>query len=450
MPLALDPFGLLGATLDTKYEVSACMAEGGFAVVYRALHVGLHKPVALKVLKVPSDLSNEHRRTYLEKFAQEARLIAALDHPAIVRVLDFGVAPLGDRSDTPWMALEWLDGTTLEQVLESRRGQPMEPAAVFALMEPVIDALACAHESGVVHRDLKPANLMRVTGRRGEAVLKVLDFGIAKTVEAEDRDVHVSGATRTSTALIAFSPHYAAPEQITGMRTGPWTDVHALALVLVEMLCGRPPYLGDDPAELYAAALAAVRPTPAALGVDVGAWESVLAQALAFKPSDRFADAKAFLDALRATLPDARLSLRPAPPPHTPTVIGTPAGTLRGAELVARPAERPRSPILVIASAVTGLLVVGAIALSVGRRPEASPAPRAGTSPIAPAAAVLPAATVLPAPAPVASPDAGIAPSPIAAPSPPPPRQLPTARTPSAPAARRRAPARRVITVPIE
>jgi serine/threonine-protein kinase len=199
MSSIIDPFGLLGATLDSKYEVSAVVAEGGFAVVYRALHVGLHKPVALKVLKIPSELSDEHCRTYLEKFAQEARLIAALDHPAIVRVLDFGVAPLSNRVDTPWMALEWLDGTTLEQVLESCRGQPLEPAVVFTLMEPVIDALACAHERGVVHRDLKPANLMRVTGRRGEAVLKVLDFGIAKTLDAGERAPRPGAGRRSAT-----------------------------------------------------------------------------------------------------------------------------------------------------------------------------------------------------------------------------------------------------------
>ncbi|MFO0646501.1 MAG: serine/threonine-protein kinase [Polyangiales bacterium] len=298
----VDYFGLVGATLEGRFDVERVVAEGGFGVVYRATHCGLHRPVAIKVLKTPAHLDPALRGPFLETFAQEARVIAALDHPAIVRVLDFGVSAMPTGDVAPWSCLEWIEGTSLEAHLAERgESNGLDPVHAFQLLEPVVEAIAYAHDEGVVHRDLKPANLMLVRSRRNETTLRVLDFGIAKLMGREERTA--SSHTATSSAMQACSLPYAAPEQLTAMRTGPWTDVHALALILVEVITGLAPIVGDDVAELYASALAPKRPTPLACGVDVGAWEPVLARALAFKPADRFADARALLDALRASLP---------------------------------------------------------------------------------------------------------------------------------------------------
>src|SRR5262249_51521150 len=152
------------------------------------------------------------------------------------------------------------------------------------------------------HRDLKPSNVMLERSRRGP-VARVLDFGIAKIME---RDAPAStGNTATDARVKAFSPAYAAPEQVSGMRTGPWTDVPALGLALPELLAARSPYAVEDPNALYRSVFDPSRPTPAKHGVDVGPWEDVLASALAIKPGDRPADARKLLARLDASLAGA-------------------------------------------------------------------------------------------------------------------------------------------------
>lgn len=377
-----DPFWLVGHCLDGKYAVRSMVAEGGFGVVYRAEHLTLQKTVALKVLKVPEELSPAMREGFLEKFADEARTIARLEHPSIVRVIDFGASTMSRGGTAPWMVLEWLDGVTLEEEL-SRRGAGHSPADALALLKPVFEAMAFAHDEGVAHRDLKPANLMLVRNRRGEVSLRVLDFGIAKVADAGVAGP--SGMTATQSALKAFSPVYAAPEQVSGTRTGPWTDVHALALIVVEALLGRPAYNAEDTTLLYADILSPTRPTPAKFHVDVGAWEPVLAQALAMLPAQRFPDARAFLNALEQALPGATWAARGS----LPTAVD-PMGastTLRPHAVVTAPAagvapSAPRRRAWVGLGA--GALAVVAVAAGFALRSKEAP-PRALAGSIAPA-----------------------------------------------------------------
>ena len=426
---AVDAFGLVGAVLDGKYEVSSVVAEGGFGVVYRATHLGLAKAVALKVLKVPAELAAAPRKAFLEKFQQEARLIAALEHPAIVRVLDFGASPMPVGEAAPWMVLEWLEGRTLEAQLEAHGGRGVSPPQVLEMLAPVFAAIGLAHDEGISHRDLKPANLMLVQSKRGELALKVLDFGIAKFSNDDERVAGSgSGATRTSSALVTFSLQYAAPEQLTGMRTGAWTDVHALALIVVEMLTGRAPLEGNDMSELYAAALSPMRPTPWAKGVDVGAWEPVLARALAFKPADRFASAAVLFDALRSALPGAlwqpaavRASQMPsyAPPMMTPPT-GAPLvpTTLRGTEVAfAAGGSSRRWPLAVAVASVAVIAVVALVVFAGGNHDTHSAVtatpiatPPAAAPAVAPPAVVVPVAAPAPMAPAVARVDASVAP----------------------------------------
>lgn len=276
-----DSFGLLGELLDGRFRVESEIAEGGFGVVYRAIQIALDRPVALKILKVPPELDATARVAFREKFAAEAKTIARLRHPSIVEVHDFGIAQMPSGLVAPWMALEWLNGITLQALLEKRRGEGgQSPTQIFSQVRPILQAVAHAHQLGVVHRDIKPGNIMMTEadaiGSSRGTVLRILDFGIAKLMDREEQHP-TDGRTRTG-GIPMFSPGYAAPEQIAFGRTGPWTDVHALGLLITEMLTDRPPY-GVPDMEIFEQVLAPERPTPAAFGRDVGAWEPVLVNA---------------------------------------------------------------------------------------------------------------------------------------------------------------------------
>ena len=309
MDAPADRFGLAGTTLAGRYRVERQVAEGGFAVVYRAWQIALDRPVALKVLKTPPGLTGAARTRFEERFATEARTIAKLQHPYIVDVYDFGVSDVPSGESAPWMALEWLDGQTLERELDGRRGSGGRTAAeTAALLRPVIEAVAYAHRRGIVHRDIKPANIMIVDSDAGP-MLRMLDFGIAKMMDGDP-----IGDTRTGrgSGSIGFSPDYAAPEQISYARTGPWTDVHALGLLCTELLTDEPPFAAAADEQLFEQVMSSERPTPRRRGVDVGRLETVLAKALALSPGQRWQDAGELLQALddvtRAGAPGRRVT----------------------------------------------------------------------------------------------------------------------------------------------
>ncbi len=306
-----DVFQLEGTMIDQKYRVGPVVARGGFGVVYRGEQVRLRRPVAIKVLSWTGDPSIAVD-DIAEQFVAEAELLARLDHPAIVRVLDVGSTQSPVGRSALWMALEWVEGCTLvDDILARPADARRTPAECLALLRPVVEALALAHAHGIAHRDIKPGNIMLVTPPAdaaravGRPLVRLLDFGIAK-VMASDEHRPTTGETATTSKLSAFSARYAAPEQISGSRTGPWTDVHAIALLFTHLLTMRAPYPGDDALSVAARALAADRPTPRAFGVDVGAWEPVLAKALSLHPAERYPDAGALLAALDAALAESR------------------------------------------------------------------------------------------------------------------------------------------------
>src|SRR5581483_2709164 len=283
-----DPYRLVGWLLDDKYRVDAVIGAGGFAVVYRAVDQRLERTVALKVLTAHVDprlRDDDARRRFLDSFEREAKLAASLSDRNIVQIFEWGESEMPSGARAPWMALEWIEGPTLEADLNARRGGGGRGVAeTLKLLAPLLEAVAHAHERHVVHRDLKPGNVMLTA--RG---LRLLDFGIAKMMEAAEPAAG-SGNTRTRVPPLGLSPAYAAPEQFNYGRTGPWTDVYALALIVTEVLTGRAPY---DPArDQYEEAVAALRPTPRKLGYDAGALEAVLARAVAIVPSERPADAR--------------------------------------------------------------------------------------------------------------------------------------------------------------
>jgi len=386
-PEVEDVFRLAGTSVEGRFGVERAIAEGGFGVVYRARQEALDRPVAIKVLKTPEGLGVAAQDHFLGAFAAEARTIARITHPNIVQVYDFGVSVMPSGERAAWMALEWLTGLTLEDELYARRGKGgRNPADCLRLLRPVLGALATVHAAGVAHRDLKPANIMLVP-MSGGTVPKLLDFGIAKIMRA-DEDAPVSHrATRSQ--HIAFSPAYASPEQVSHGRSGPWTDVHALSLIMTELLTDQPPLEGTTSTHLFQQILDRARPTPARFGVDVGAWEAVLGRAAAVTPAERYADASELLEALEATLGDASHISSAAPvenvtPSDTPVVTPvdarspsvvaaqrTPPGVTVQLEPALRRSARARARWIVALAGVSLAAIGVAIVASAGRHPLA-------------------------------------------------------------------------------
>ncbi len=312
--MAEDVFGIVGSVIAGAYHVEAVVAEGGFGVVYRAHHGGFRAPVALKLLKVPPQ-SSEQQSEFLELFRAEAELSfrLAASIPTVVRPLHVDAMTSYDGRFVPYLVLEWLEGMTLDELIRQRERDGAMPLALKRLVQmltPVARALERAHNfSGpegrvsIVHRDLKPENIF-IAEVAGEQVVKVLDFGIAKMKSAASQ---VAGRVSQGGAVpTAFTPAYGAPEQWVPKQlgqTGPWTDVWGLALCLVEALSGKPAIDGE-PQEMMAIALdPRRRPTPRTLGVYLPeAAEAVFARALALDPRERQSDAGAFWNELLESL----------------------------------------------------------------------------------------------------------------------------------------------------
>lgn len=316
-----DPLDLVGTTIDAKYRVEEVVGIGGSAVVYRGVHEGFgDAAIAIKCLRFPDGFSEEGRAAFVSTFRAEGKLLLRLGaEPGIVRVLDLGVTSSGSNTRIPFLVLEWLEGSTLAQFLTERRDHglgPLSEREAIALIREVANAVASAHAlkhatgRGVAHRDLKPSNIMQTSSARGD-VWKVLDFGIAKAMHAGDRATAASG---TPLNARVFSAPYGAPEQFHPVHgpSGPWTDVHALGLILVELLTGRRALDGTHAHELFASAAKPDRPTPRRRGATVSdRCEALCERALAIRPADRFPDAGAFILALdEAAVPSAaRLGL---------------------------------------------------------------------------------------------------------------------------------------------
>jgi eukaryotic-like serine/threonine-protein kinase len=307
---AEDVFGIVGTTQAGNFRVERVVAEGGFAVIYQALHGGFRAPVALKCLKIPEQMSKKERDVFLEKFREEAELMFRLSAAIveICRPLHVDVLYLADGRFVPYLALEWLEGESFDGIITRRReaGQPpLGLKKVVKMMRPIASALARAHRFpgpegtvAIIHRDLKPENIF-VANLHGSEAMKILDFGIAKAKSAATQAVgRVTGYAVAEDEMASFTPAYGAPEQWipkTWGETGPWTDVWGLALSMVEALVGAPPLDGEPWAMRRGCLDEKRRPTPRNHGADVPIEvDRVFEQALALDPRRRFNTIEAF------------------------------------------------------------------------------------------------------------------------------------------------------------
>jgi eukaryotic-like serine/threonine-protein kinase len=343
-----DPFGWAGGTLEGKYRIDGVIGEGGFGVVYAAHHLGFDEPVAVKFLRLET-LAPAKRDAFTKSFMAEGKILFRLStsSPSIVRAIDVGAATSPRGSWTPYLVLELVHGDTLAEEL-SRRSGGRGLAEAVALLAPAARALDIAHQEGVAHRDVKPGNLI-LTEVRGEKTLKVLDFGVAKLM-GEAREV--AAATTEYGGARAFSNGYGAPEQFDPSlgATGPWTDVFALALVLVEVVTGRRALEGTEFAHQHASALdLARRPTLRHFAVRTSdAVERVLQRALSVDPRNRYRRAGEFWDELGQAVegklapPSALANTEPATTEHD---ARPPANEVLKTEVPQYPLTVPQEPL---------------------------------------------------------------------------------------------------------
>ena len=289
-----DPRASAGRVVAGKYELVAPIGEGGMGSVWRAQHLELGAPVAVKLVdarllegaEVPVDV-------VLARFLGEARAAAALRSPHVVQILDYGV-----DGGSPYMVLELLEGETLERRLERQRTLP--PTELRRLVTHVARALMRAHEAGLVHRDLKPSNIFLVRDE-DEEVAKVLDFGLAKRVCAlADPRSDITGRGQ-----VLGTPAYMSPEQAQGKHVDLRADLWALGVIAFECACGRQPF---DERAIGALMLQICRepaPVPSTVASVFPGFDEWFARAVEKEPGRRFGSAREMADALRSGLPDA-------------------------------------------------------------------------------------------------------------------------------------------------
>jgi serine/threonine protein kinase len=277
--LAALPSGLTGRTLGSC-QVGQKLGAGGMGQVYKGYHPLLDRAVAIKILPPALVQSTEMRA----RFLQEARIAAALRHPNIVQIYDFG-----DDDGLFYMIMEYVAGTSLkERLIELRAaGERMSMVQVAEIALQIARALAYAHEQGAIHRDLKPANILLSEG--GQAIL--VDFGLA---------VLRGGPRYTEPGKVWGSPTYIAPEQLDELlHVDARSDIYSLGIVLYEMTTGSPPFKADSAMQvLWQQANLPPRP-PRELAPDLPpALEAIILKALAKHPAERFATAQELAAAL--------------------------------------------------------------------------------------------------------------------------------------------------------
>lgn len=222
--------------LPAEFELLGLLGEGSHGLVYKAILRTIDSPVAVKF--IPTDFAHEEKA--LKSFQKEAKAIASLSHPNIVKVLQLGIG----QDNTPYLVYEYLEGETLKHYLE--RKKTLSQRSISCLFQQLCSAIAQTHNQGVIHRDLKPANIMLLPEQSDSSIfhVKLLDFGIAKIISQDDAKSAISA---TSSQLNAGSPAYMSPEQCNASGADARSDIYSLACILHECLLGIVPLAGDSP-----------------------------------------------------------------------------------------------------------------------------------------------------------------------------------------------------------
>ncbi len=341
--------------LGGRYRVEQELGRGGMAKVFRGTDTVLGRPVAIKVLapRFADDAS------FVQRFRREAQAAARLSNPNVVGVFDTGT-----DDGVHYIVMEYVEGRTLAEELAG--GGRIVPERAIEIAQAVCDALAAAHEQGVIHRDIKPGNIMITPSGR----VKVADFGIARMT--------TSAETIEQTAAVLGTAAYLSPEQAKGEPVDARSDLYSLGCVLYEMVTGRPPFVGDSPVAVASKQVLEPPVPPSRLNPDVSPeLEAVILRALAKNPANRYASAAE----MRQDLERARRGLPVEAPPVLPEAASTQLLRPGPRTEVLPPPEPERSrwwiPALVIGLLLAAIGIVLWLFASdiLGGREEASPTP---------------------------------------------------------------------------
>lgn len=286
-PAEEAPEALVGQTIRGRYRVEALLGTGGMGTVYRVMHTGIDKRMALKVLSKRM-MQNP---SIVARFEREAKAAANFGHPHVAAATDYG------RTDDGrfYLVMEYVEGKELREAMDEANG-PMPPVRAFFIARQIASALSRAHKLGVVHRDLKPANIMLMRHDGQDDFVKVLDFGLAlisrhlNSSEGEEQDAKTVPKI-TQVGEVFGTPSYMAPEQAVSAATDTRTDLYALGILLYEMLTGLRPFVGKNPVAIIQQQF--VSPPPPMSdrwpGLKVPAdIEALVMRLLAKQPEDRF------------------------------------------------------------------------------------------------------------------------------------------------------------------
>jgi eukaryotic-like serine/threonine-protein kinase len=291
---------LLGTVVDGRYELLRVIGQGGMGTVYEVRHRALGKRFALKALR--KDLARDAE--IAARFIQEARTAAAVSHPGLVEITDFGRLETGQV----YFVMELLEGESLAALL--RRSGPLPAARALAIVRQLAHAVKAAHDASIVHRDLKPDNIHLGRGDASD-VVKVVDFGLAKVI----------GSSKLTRAGVVFgTPHYMSPEQAAGESVDHRADIYSLGIVMYEMFTGKVPFEADSYMGVLTKHLHATPAPPSSLGAAVeplGALEDVILRCLQKRPDARYDDLSSLLSDLDERSRRPAKVARPVAPPTT-------------------------------------------------------------------------------------------------------------------------------------
>lgn len=340
----LDP--LVGQTLDGRFRIVDVIGKGAMGKVYRAVQLPLNRAVAIKVLDSRYGAGREE--SFKQRFLVEAALTSKLNHPNTVRVVDYG-----STNGLFFLAMEYLDGETLEKLLT--RG-PLPWHRVLSIGQQMARALREAHELGVVHRDLKPGNVVMLHADDDTDFVKVLDFGLVKSfVEGHE----LEGRAITQQGMLMGSPPYMAPEQGEKNRADPRSDIYSLGTMLFEMLTGTPPFGAGGGLDVILKHVNAPVPplvTPAKFEKVPDALVAIVNKCLAKSPMDRFQSMEDLLLAMQDVSPPSRSQTPESP--MTEAAVPVSAAPAEEPVMLAAP---PRSPSVWLLAGFFVAAVVGVL-----------------------------------------------------------------------------------------
>jgi serine/threonine-protein kinase len=317
---------LIGTLFDGRYKIVRRLGSGGMADVYLAEDQELGRRVAIKILND----RHAHDEQFVERFRREAKNAAGLSHPNVVAIYD-----RGEAEGTYYIAMEYLEGKSLKELIVSRGPAPVPVAIDYA--RQILAALRFAHRNGIVHRDIKPHNVLV----DGEGRIKVTDFGIARAGAASQM---------TEAGSIVGTAQYLSPEQAKGTAVDQRSDIYSLGIVLYELLTGSVPFTGDTPVEIAMKHISQTPEPPSAMRPDVPhELDMVVVRSLAKDPSERYQSA----EEMEADLERVQRGVAISPETEdsatqilsAPTTVMAPVAATTATRIQRPPAAPPRAPV---------------------------------------------------------------------------------------------------------